>query len=137
MFDVGQVCIKIAGRDAGRTCVVVQVLDAGFVLVDGQTRRRKCNVRHLEPTAQSIGIKSGASHADVKAALAKLNIQVVDTKPKKAAPRPKKVKKQKVVEEKAPKKAAKPAKEKAPKAAVVEEPVEAADEQQDASEDKE
>lgn len=91
MFDVGRVCLKIAGRDAGQMCVVVEKHD-DHVLIDGQTRRRKCNTRHLEPTNKVLEIKSGASHDDVKKAFEKLNIEVRDTKAKKAADRPKKSK---------------------------------------------
>lgn len=38
-MEIGRVCIKIAGRDAGMKCVVVEQLDNNFVLIDGQTRR--------------------------------------------------------------------------------------------------
>ena len=27
MIDVGRVCVKTAGRDAGRKCVVVEIVD--------------------------------------------------------------------------------------------------------------
>ena len=62
MFTVGRICVKIAGRDAGKQCVIVEAYDDGTVLVDGQTRRRKCNVRHLEPTERTVELKSGATH---------------------------------------------------------------------------
>ena len=38
MFQVGRLCIKIAGRDAGKKCVIVSVLDDVFVLIDGEWR---------------------------------------------------------------------------------------------------
>ena len=41
MIDVGRVCVKIAGRDAGKKAVVVEKIDSNFVLIDGQTRRRR------------------------------------------------------------------------------------------------
>ena len=47
MFDVGRVCLKIAGRDAGKKCVVVEKLEGKYVLIDGMTRRKKCNTLHL------------------------------------------------------------------------------------------
>ena len=47
-LEIGQVCIKTAGREAGLICVVVDKIDENFVLVDGQVRRRKCNVLHLK-----------------------------------------------------------------------------------------
>ena len=73
IFDVGRLCVKIAGRDAGRKCVVVESGDKGFVTIDGNVRRKKVNVKHLEPLSQTVDIKSGASHSDVKKAFDKLN----------------------------------------------------------------
>lgn len=86
MFGIGRICVKIAGRDAGLKCVVVDVLDGNFVLIDGQTRRRKCNMTHLEPLAQKISIEKGASHEHVVAALKDAGIEVVERKTKSKAP---------------------------------------------------
>jgi len=95
MFEIGRICIKIAGRDAGLKCVVIDLLDKNTVLIDGQTRRRKCNLKHLEPLKETIKIKKNAAHKDVVAAFKKLKIETKETKPKKTAERPKKVKKEK------------------------------------------
>ena len=78
-------CVKIAGRDAGATCVVVDTHDAHTVVVDGQTRRRKCNVSHLEALAATLPLKKGASHSDVEKEFKKLHLAVLNTKPKKKA----------------------------------------------------
>lgn len=99
MIEVGRLCIKLAGRDAGLKCVVVEVLDKNFVMVDGQTRRRKCNIIHLEPLDEVVKIKAKASHDDVVSEFKKLKIETGETKPKKAAERPRKARKKK---EKAP-----------------------------------
>jgi large subunit ribosomal protein L14e len=96
MFEVGRLCIKTAGRDSGLKCVVVEVLDDQFVLVDGQTRRRKCNIKHLEPLKETIKVKKGASHKDVVSEFKKLKIEMKETKPKKASERPKRLKKEKM-----------------------------------------
>ncbi len=88
MYDVGRLCVKIAGRDAGLKCVVVDVIDDNFVMIDGQTRRRKCNVRHLEPLKDVIKLKKGADHKDVATEFKKLKIEIKESKPKKASPRP-------------------------------------------------
>ncbi len=69
VFNVGTVCVKIAGRDAGKTCVIIEMAKDGFVTIDGETRRRKCNVRHLEPLNQTVKVAVGASHLDVMKAL--------------------------------------------------------------------
>jgi large subunit ribosomal protein L14e len=95
LFDVGRVCLKLAGRDAGKQCVVVSVLDNTYVLVDGSTRRKKVNILHLEPLAGTLEIKDNASHEDVKVAFAKYGVTVVDTKPRNTANRVKKHKKKK------------------------------------------
>jgi large subunit ribosomal protein L14e len=69
MFSVGRVCIKIAGRDAGKKCVIVKHLEGKLYLVDGETRRRKCNTLHLEPLNEVLDIKENASHEEIMKAL--------------------------------------------------------------------
>lgn len=89
MFEVGRVCTKIAGRDAGQKCVVVDVIDTQHVLIDGATRRRKCNVSHLIPEKQVLDIAKEASHEDVASAFEKeMGVTARTTKPKKAQERP-------------------------------------------------
>ena len=91
MMEVGRICTKIAGRDAGKKCVIIDVLDDRFVIIDGETRRRKCNVKHIEPSDNLIKISKKASHEEVKSEFKKLGIEIKDTKP-----RPKKEKKKQV-----------------------------------------
>ena len=105
-MEIGQVCVKIAGRDAGKKCVVVDVLDKTYVLVDGQTRRKKCNMLHLEPLGQDVELKKGSSNKDVVSALKGLGIECVEKKAsakkaeKTARPKRQHVKKEKPVKEK-------------------------------------
>ncbi len=87
-IEIGIICIKIAGRDAGQKCVVVDVIDTNYVLIDGETRRRKCNLRHLEALTQTVDIKKGADHDTVKKALKTLGLEIKDTKPKKKTEKP-------------------------------------------------
>ncbi|XRO75298.1 50S ribosomal protein L14e [Methanocaldococcus sp. 28A] len=68
-IEVGRVCIKTAGREAGKVCVIVDILDKNFVIVDGLVKRRRCNIKHLEPTEKKVDIKPGASTEEVKLAL--------------------------------------------------------------------
>ncbi len=100
MYDIGRLCVKIAGRDAGKKCVIVDV-EGRMALIDGQTRRRKCNLSHLEPLDEVVKIKKGASNAEVAKALSALKIEVRATKPKKTPARPRKVRKSSLKEEKA------------------------------------
>ena len=96
MFDVGRMCVKIAGRDAGKKCVIVDDVDGHMVLVDGETRRRKVNVIHLEPLAQTVALGKGASHEDVKTLFGEMGVKLVDTKRKEKKARPRRVRKVKV-----------------------------------------
>ena len=82
MFEKGRLCTKIAGRDAMKKCVIIKVIDDKFVMIDGQTRRRKCNIKHIEPSNKVLKIGENADHAEVKKILKKEKIEVVDTKPK-------------------------------------------------------
>ena len=93
MMDIGRLCIKTAGRDAGLKCVIVDVLDNKFVLIDGETRRRKCNILHLEPLKDSIKVKKNASHEDIKKEFEKLGLKIRETKPKQKTEKPVKKKK--------------------------------------------
>jgi large subunit ribosomal protein L14e len=76
MFDVGRICVKTAGRETGKFCVIVDVLEKGFVMVTGpravtNVKRRKCNIDHLEPTPQVIKLGKNASDDDVISAYKK------------------------------------------------------------------
>jgi large subunit ribosomal protein L14e len=92
IFDIGRVCIKLAGRDAGKTCVIVDTIDETKVLIDGQTRRRTCNMVHLEPTKKMLDITKGADTSAVAKAFEAQGITViVDKKSKQTPARPKKL----------------------------------------------
>jgi len=93
MIEIGRLCIKIAGRDANLKCLIVDVLDDKFVLIDGQTRRRKCNILHLEPLKEVIKIKKNASHEEIKKEFEKLGLKTRETKPKQKTKRPEKKRK--------------------------------------------
>lgn len=57
-ITVGTVCIKTRGREAGKKVVIVDLDTKNqFVVIDGpEVKRRKCNLRHLFPTSQTIEI---------------------------------------------------------------------------------
>ena len=87
VIEVGRICMKIAGREAGKFCVVVDTPENGFVTVTGpksitKVKRRKCNVTHLEPTSELFNISPGADDSAVEKAwnasglIEKLKIQV-------------------------------------------------------------
>jgi large subunit ribosomal protein L14e len=76
MFSVGRICMKTAGREAGKFCIIVDAVDDKFVLITGplavtKVKRRKCNIEHLEPTPEIIKIKKNASDEEVISAYRK------------------------------------------------------------------
>ena len=128
MLEIGRLCIKIAGKDAGKLVVIVDNIDSSFVLIDGPIKRKRCNILHLEPTKQVIKIKKNASHVEVVKEFKKLKIEIKTTKPKtkksekpvkqkkkKTKPEPKEVKKKEKKKEKAKKKEVKKAEKKTKK----------------------
>ena len=70
IFDVGRICVKIAGREAGRKCVVVEKIDKTYVIIAGpDVKRRRANMKQLEPTDEMIKIKKGISDEELMKAL--------------------------------------------------------------------
>lgn len=70
VMDVGRVCVKLTGHEAGKRCVIVDVVDDVYVVVSGPgVKRRRCNVAHLEPLEQKVEIVKGAPDEEVKRAL--------------------------------------------------------------------
>ncbi|MDK2850023.1 MAG: large subunit ribosomal protein L14e [Candidatus Woesearchaeota archaeon] len=65
MFEVGRVVMKIAGRDAGKIGVVIKLIDDKFVMIDGFTRRKKVNIKHLVPLKKIINIKEEAKREEI------------------------------------------------------------------------
>ena len=73
-IEVGRICIKLVGREAGRKCIIVDVMDKNFVLITGPknatgVKRRRANANHVEPLKDKIKIKRGAPDEEVTEAL--------------------------------------------------------------------
>ncbi len=65
-MQIGRICIKTKGREAGKKAVVVDIIDKNFVLIDGlHVKRRRCNITHLMLTPHKLDIKKGISHEEL------------------------------------------------------------------------
>lgn len=92
-IEIGRICVKLTGREAGRKCVIVDIIDKNFVLVTGPknvsgVKRRRTNIKHIEPLDDKISIKRGASDeeiADAMKAAGKSEEMAKMIKPKAAA----------------------------------------------------
>ena len=58
LIEVGRVCIKKYGRDAGSRAVVMKILDKNFVNIITAVRQkeRRCNTNHLEFLKEAIDV---------------------------------------------------------------------------------
>ena len=70
VIEIGRVCVKLMGREAGRKCVIVDIVDDNFVVVTGPksltgVKRRRANIRHLEVLDKKVEIERGASDEEV------------------------------------------------------------------------
>ncbi|MGD0423782.1 MAG: 50S ribosomal protein L14e [Candidatus Bathyarchaeia archaeon] len=75
-IEVGRICVKLLGREAGKKCVIVDVVDKNFVLITGPkavtgVRRRRTNLDHLKSTLEIVELKKGATDDEVEKALTK------------------------------------------------------------------
>lgn len=65
-MDIGRLCIKKRGREKGRKCAVIEVIDDVYVLIDGpEVKRRRCNINHLEPLNEKLEIQNKASDNEI------------------------------------------------------------------------
>ena len=76
VYDIGRVCVKTMGREAGNYCIIVDIIDKNYLLIDGlKVKRRRVNFNHIEPTSDMIEIKKGANNKDIEEAIKKAKME--------------------------------------------------------------
>ena len=73
-IEVGRVCVKQLGREAGKKCVIIDVMDKSYVVITGPrkvsgVRRRRANINHIEPLQVKVDVTRGASDEEVASVL--------------------------------------------------------------------
>jgi large subunit ribosomal protein L14e len=69
-IDIGRVCVKTQGREKGKKCVIIDVIDRNFVMVTGpEVRRRRVNMDHIRPLDEILNIQRDATDEEVFGAL--------------------------------------------------------------------
>jgi large subunit ribosomal protein L14e len=73
-IEIGRICVKLVGREAGSKCVIVDIMDKSFVVITGPKtvtgiKRRRANINHIEPLQDKIAITRGASDEEITEAL--------------------------------------------------------------------
>ncbi|MEB3851229.1 MAG: 50S ribosomal protein L14e [Desulfurococcales archaeon] len=79
-IEVGRLCVKLYGREAGRKCVIVDIIDENFVLITGPksltgVKRRRANIDHIEPLDKKVEIEKGASDEEVLKAIKEAGLE--------------------------------------------------------------
>ena len=65
-MDIGRVCLKVQGREKGKRCVVIDVIDRNYVIVTGpDVKRRRVNMNHIVPLDETISIQRNATDEEV------------------------------------------------------------------------
>jgi large subunit ribosomal protein L14e len=73
-IEIGRICIKQAGREQGKKCVIVDTMDKSFILVTGPknltgVKRRRVNLEHMSVLEDKVEVRRGASDEEVTQAL--------------------------------------------------------------------
>jgi large subunit ribosomal protein L14e len=73
-IEIGRICVKQAGREQGKKCVIVDIMDKSFILVTGPKnltgiKRRKVNLEHVSVLEDKVEIRRGASDDEVTQAV--------------------------------------------------------------------
>lgn len=69
MIEIGRAIVKTAGREKGLKGLIVDIVDRNFVMVDGELKRRKVNIDHIEMLPQKLEIAKNAAKDDVLKAM--------------------------------------------------------------------
>jgi large subunit ribosomal protein L14e len=72
IFDVGRVCRKTSGSEAGKLCIVLTKPDKNEVVVVGpNVKKGKVNIAHLEPLPNTVHAGKETDAAEVTELLRK------------------------------------------------------------------
>ena len=78
-IETGRVCIKTRGRNAGKYCIITDLIDDNYETITGpktlnKIKTKKCNIDHLALTDKKLEIKDKATEKDVEEALESANL---------------------------------------------------------------
>jgi large subunit ribosomal protein L14e len=73
-IEIRRICVKQDGREQGKKCVIVDIMDKSFILVTGPKnltgiKRRKANLEHVLVLEDKVEVRRGASDDEVSQAL--------------------------------------------------------------------
>ncbi|MBS3057500.1 MAG: 50S ribosomal protein L14e [Candidatus Diapherotrites archaeon] len=64
-LEVGRICVKTRGRNAGKRVVVIE-MQKNFAVIDApKMKRKRCNILHLIPLEEKIDVGKSTSHEEI------------------------------------------------------------------------
>lgn len=64
-LEVGRICVKTRGRNAGKRIVIVE-MQKNFAVIDAPNMKRKrCNILHLIPIDERLDVNKSTSHEEI------------------------------------------------------------------------
>ncbi|MGC8538407.1 MAG: 50S ribosomal protein L14e [Candidatus Micrarchaeia archaeon] len=59
LIEIGRVCVKKYGRDAGSRGIITKAIDKNFVniITADRLKERRCNIKHLELLNSKVDLK--------------------------------------------------------------------------------
>ena len=78
-IQIGRICVKTQGREKGLKCIIADIIDKNFLLVTGPptisgVKRRRVNVKHIQPLDYMIDIHRGMSDEEIVEVVAQKNL---------------------------------------------------------------
>jgi large subunit ribosomal protein L14e len=69
-IQIGRICIKTKGREAGKKCIIIDIIDKSFLLITGPkalsgVKRRRVNLNHVRPLDELLQISKGAEDEEI------------------------------------------------------------------------
>ena len=78
-IQIGRICVKTQGREKGLKCIIADINDKNFLLITGPpkvsgVKRRRVNVKHIQPLDSMININRGMSDEEIEEVVAQNNL---------------------------------------------------------------
>jgi len=67
LLEIGSVCIKTCGKEAGEKAVILEIINDKQVMVIGsKVKKRKCNKAHLVPIGEKISVTKSITQKELQ-----------------------------------------------------------------------
>ena len=64
-LEVGRICVKTRGRNAGKKAVILEMQKSFAVIEAPNIKRKRCNISHLIPLEEKLDVSKSTSHEEI------------------------------------------------------------------------